>query len=237
MDEKNKSTNSYPSRRSIIRKVGTGALIGTVGIYGTSAQTVASSGMESQAGPEPDEYITAPYGFNSDTEWNTHQEAVEQSLGLALNANNPGEYPIDICYTGEEGEACVKDLGDSFKNGKQPCTSCPGGNTPELNYTTATLQDLAAGVSFDIWIGVDMDSGCLWAGHEASGFAKKFSCDMPQREANRLSEPQKYENPIHSGVESVIQSVKENKEVILVGGLALVAVVAFGPGVATAVVI
>lgn len=217
------------SRRAILRKMGVGTIAGTTGISGLTGIGVGTSEESDFPNPEPDQVIQAPtYGFNSDTEWSSHRESAENSLQIAMNVNNPGGYPIDLCYTGENGEACVKDLGETFKIGKQPCTSCPTGHTPTVHYTSATLQDLTAGVSFDMWMGVD-NNGCLWAGNETAGFAKTVSCNMPSQEYNRLDQPQDYESPIESAV-TYVMNHKAETAIVVVG----LATIAYGPGIVTA---
>lgn len=239
MSEDNRHTRSASNRRNVLKRIGAGAVVGS-GVNLVSVGSVSgSSSSSSPLNPEPDKHVPGPnvgYGFETDDGWNTHQDAAESSLNIALSANNPEKYPVDLCYVDDNQEACVKDLGETFSVGSQPCNTCSGGTTPTLNYTTATLKDLSASTSFDIWMGVNTTTGCLWAGHEDSGYAKKFDCNIQNREANRLNQPQDYETPLESAVSDVVSWVGENKYEIIATGLIVGAgVVVFGPGVASAI--
>lgn len=158
---------------------------------------------------------------------------MESSLNISIGANNPGDFPFDLCYVGEGNDVCIEDVGNLVQEGAQPCSSCPGGYTPELIYSSATITDLTAGVSFDIWSGTNPNTGCLWFGYEPAGYAKKVVCDMPEREAVRLNEPQRYANPIIDGAQSTLNKVsdwaEEHPGAVLIG--VGIAAVAFGPGV------
>ncbi|MFC3476348.1 hypothetical protein [Halobacterium litoreum] len=241
MSKDNRQTRSQSKRRTLLKKLGLGAAVGS-GLSVGAVGSVTGSPDQSIPNPDPDKHVPGPsmeYGFDTDSEWIAHREEAEDSLNLVINADNPGSYPIDLCYTTENQEACVQGLGETFSIGQQPCVSCPSGHTPTLNYTTATLHDFSSGVSFDMWMGVNMNTGCLWGGNESSGYAKKFQCDMKTRRANLIEEPQNYEGPIESLATDVTNWVANNEKKALVvgGGLLLVAAATFGPGVAGTLVL